>query len=420
MTEPAARRRRLTRRRLLCGLGAGAAGAAGLRWGIPRWTRPGPIVPVEELSDPARELVRRSFQGVERALLWDLHAHLVGLDSGRNGTWVHPDMQSWRHPWRKLQFDVYLSAAGASGQGAADVDRVYVERLFALHRAMNPEGKLVLLAFDERVEPDGTVDRAGSSFHTPDAYALRLAAEHDDVLACISVHPSRPDALARLEAGRAAGAVLVKWLPNAMGIDPSAKEHEPFYARLRELGLVLLSHTGNEKAVHAEEDQALGNPLLLRRPLDAGVRVIAAHCATYGTDVDLDRPGAVRVPSFELFLRLMGEGTEGRLFGGLSAVTLVNREPDVLRQLLSATELHPRLVNGSDYPLPAIDYLVSPWLLARRGLLEPSEVTPLREIFRANPLLFDFVLKRRLRLETGAGPVRFAASAFETGRLFRA
>ena len=37
---------------------------------------------------------------------------------------------------------------------------------------------------------------------------------------------------------------------------------------MKELDLVLLSHGGEEKAVEAEEDQKLGNPLLLRRALD--------------------------------------------------------------------------------------------------------------------------------------------------------
>jgi hypothetical protein len=31
-----------------------------------------------------------------------------------------------------------------------------------------------------------------------------------------------------------------------------------------------------------QHDDSLGNPLLLRAPLDAGVRVIAAHCASEG------------------------------------------------------------------------------------------------------------------------------------------
>jgi len=63
------------------------------------------------------------------------------------------------------------------------------------------------------------------------------------------------------------------------GIDPSDERCDNFYQKMKELDLILLSHGGEEKAVETEEDQRLGNPLLLRRALDHGVKVIVAHCA---------------------------------------------------------------------------------------------------------------------------------------------
>lgn len=52
---------------------------------------------------------------------------------------------------------------------------------------------------------------------------------------------------------------------------------------MRSLGMVLLTHTGVEHSVDfAYHNDELGNPLLLRAPLDAGVKVIAAHCASEG------------------------------------------------------------------------------------------------------------------------------------------
>ena len=126
-------------------------------------------------------------------------------------------------------------------------------------------------------------------------------------LPTISVHPYRSDALEELERGAARGATMVKWLPNSMGIDPSDPLCDAYYDKMRELGLILLSHGGEEKAVDAAEDQRLGNPLLLRRALDRGVRVIVAHCAGLGENVDLDDPRRGSVPNFELFLRLNRE-----------------------------------------------------------------------------------------------------------------
>ena len=57
-------------------------------------------------------------------------------------------------------------------------------------------------------------------------------------------------------------------------------------------------------------------------------------------------------------------------------------------------------------------------LLESWELLDGEDRGPLREIFDANPLLFDYVLKRRLRLDAEGGPRRFPPAVFETARLF--
>ena len=358
-----------------------------------------------------------AFRGVKADQLWDSHAHLVGLGTGGTGARVNPDMRSHWHPWKRLQFDVYLAAAGVEDLERADEQ--YTARLLELHRSSNPAGRLLLLAFDWHVNESGEEDPRLSPFYMPNERVLALAAKHDDVEACVSVHPYRADFAERLERAAAAGARAVKWLPNAMGIDPLSPRCDGFYAKLAELGLVLISHTGMEKAVHAEDAQELGNPLRLRRSLEHGVRVVLAHCASTGTSQDLDSPQRKQVPCFELFLRLMGEaGTEGLLFGDLSAVTQMNRSEEVLRTLLTSDDLHPRLVNGSDYPLPAIDLLINTRLLVSRGLLPAEERPLLAEIFEANALLFDFVLKRRLRVRQEGREHSLGAVAFESARLF--
>jgi len=157
--------------------------------------------------------------------------------------------------------------------------------------------------------------------------------------------------------------------------------------------------------------EALGNPLRLRRPLDAGVRVLVAHCASLGHGVDDD--GSAR-PNFELFARLMDDPRYRRnLAGDLSAVLQGNRV-DAAAALLARGDWHARLVNGSDYPLPGVLPIVSLPLLAERGLLDPAAVAPLRELRDHNVLLFDFVLKRSL-VNNGA---RFAPGVFQTRPYF--
>ncbi len=404
--------KRPSRRTVLGLLGAGGATLVGGRLALPFFLRPGPVRGVGELSPEAQALVARAFADVNPTLLWDSHAHLVGLGVGGTGAAIHPDMRSHLHPWRRFQFDMYLAASGVSDLERAD--EAFLERLLALHRAANPRGKLLLLAFDWYVDEAGEEVPEASTFHMPNERVLAIAARHADVEACASVHPYRTDALARLDAAAAAGAKAVKWLPNAMGIDPAAQRCDAFYKKLVELGLVLITHAGLEKAVHAEEDQELGNPLRLRRALDHGVRVVVAHCASTGTGVDLDA-GSGEADCFDLFLRLMGEKQyERNLFGDVSAMTQVNRSGRPLREVIRATELHARLINGSDYPLPAIDPLVSTRWLKHKGYLTAEERGLCNEIFEANALLFDYVVKRCLRVD-GKG---FAPVVFESGRLF--
>jgi predicted TIM-barrel fold metal-dependent hydrolase len=184
-----------------------------------------------------------------------------------------------------------------------------------------------------------------------------------------------------------------------MGIDPSDPLCDPFYQKMKELDLILLSHGGEEKAVEAEEDQKLGNPLLLRRALDHGVKVIVAHCAGLGANEDLDSKDRKQVHNFDLFMRLMDEKRyEGLAFGEVSAMTQFNRVGKPLTTILQREDLHERIVNGSDYPLPAVNVLIRTKPLVNHGYITSAEAASLKEIYRYNPLLFDFVLKRTIKI----------------------
>jgi uncharacterized protein len=48
---------------------------------------------------------------------------------------------------------------------------------------------------------------------------------------------------------------MVKWLPNAQGIDPSNDLCIPFYEKMKEYKMFLLCHCGEERAVESEEFQ---------------------------------------------------------------------------------------------------------------------------------------------------------------------
>lgn len=349
------------------------------------------------ISGPAADLIRRAFDDVDPARLLDYHTHVAGLGTNGTDAFVNPKMLTWRHPLHHLKFKVYLSAGAVTDVEQADEQ--IVARLARLIRSIEGHGKHRLLAMDQHYNRDGTPNLEKTEFYVSNNYIFTLVGQHPDCFEpVISVNPYRSDALAELESGARRGARMVKWLPNAMGMNPADELCDPFYQKMKELGLVLLSHGGEEKAVEAEEDQKLGNPLLLRRPLDHGVKVIVAHCAGLGLNEDLDDPKRKLTDNFDLFLRLMEEKRyAGLVFADISAMTQFNRCGRPLATILSREDLQERLVNGSDYPLPAVNVLLRTGTLAKHGYITSDERAGLNEVYDYNPLLFDFVLKRTLK-----------------------
>jgi uncharacterized protein len=347
-------------------------------------------------SPEARKLVDQAFTDIDPSRIVDFHTHVLAIGTTVSDAFVNPKMLSGLN-LQRLKFWIYESAAGIENRKNADEE--YIARLVRLARAARRGGKSRILAFDKYYNPDGSVDLKKTNMYVPNHYIVALAKQYPDIfLPTISIHPYRADALQELEKWAKAGVKHIKWLPNAMGMDPANPVIEPFYRKMKEHEMTLLSHAGEEQAVEAEEDQRLGNPLCLRRPLELGVRVIVAHAASLGTCEDLDKGSAQTADCFDLFLRLMDERKyQGLLFGEISAMLQFNRMSAPLATILKRQDLHPRLVNGSDYPLPAINALIHTRSLARDGFITAEERQALNEIYDYNPLLFDFVLKRTIR-----------------------
>jgi hypothetical protein len=367
----------------------------------------------EELDHAAtnetKKLIDQAYSGIDPARLVDYHTHILAVGTSANDAFINAKMRNGFN-LERLKFQIYSSASGIKNIDNADQE--YVTRLIRLARGNNRHGKYRILAFDKHYNADGTVDVRKTNMYIPNRYAVELAQRYSDIfLPVISVHPYRTDAIQELDKWGKAGVKYVKWLPNAMGMDPANPVIEPFYRKMKEYNMILLSHAGEEQAVEADEDQRLGNPLLLRKPLAYGVRVIIAHAASLGECDDLDSRDAKKVNCFDLFLRLMDEPKyAGLLFGEISAMLQFNRMPIPFTTILKRQDLHPRLVNGSDYPLPAINSLIWTRSLARNGFITADERRSLNEIYDYNPLLFDFVLKRTMRhLETKQ---KLAASVF--------
>jgi mannonate dehydratase len=394
-------------------MGAAAAPPAAWRdWPEQGFWNPCHVALPRRLAE--HELVRRAWDGIDAAQFWDSHAHLIGTGDSGGGIFVNPRTESLLSPGQYARRLFFLNAGCVHDAAAGSVDRAYVERMQNLIHGLRPGAKLLLYAFERAYDERGAPDLEHTIFHVPDSYARDVAKRHpDDFEWVASIHPYRADALEALAQAKRDGARAVKWLPSAMGIDPALPRCDGFYEGLKKLQLPLIAHAGEERAVLGREAHDFGNPLRLRRALDAGVRVVIAHCASIGEDRDLDRgPNGPYVESFALFQRVFEKYPNA--YGDISAMTQVNRAGPALARVVENEAWHARLLNGSDYPLPGVMPIFSVDYLVSLGMLQASSAEVLREIRLHNPLLFDFVLKRSLRSSGKA----FAARVFETRGFF--
>ena len=134
--------------------------------------------------------------------------------------------------------------------------------------------------------------------------------------------------------------MLVKWIPNVQGMTLSDPRCRAFYRRMAEHRMVLLCHTGDEQALSIA-GQEYGDPRRLVAPLEEGVTVIAAHIASLG-----EREGR---PNFDWLVDMFPRWPN--LYADTSALALITRWR-VMLLAAQRTDIHARLVHGSDFPLP--------------------------------------------------------------------
>lgn len=317
----------------------------------------------------------------------DLHCHTAGIGGGDSGCFISKRMRD------SYKFDIYLKAFGTDrAELESKGDALLVQRIATQLGASRRVEKAVILAMDGVIDTHGELDRNRTEVYVPNEFIATQVARHTNLLFGASINPHRPDALARLDWCAAHGAVLVKWIPSVMHIDPSDERWIPFYKRLIEHKIPLLSHTGQERSFTDARDE-LCDPVRLRLPLRLGVTVIAAHIASTGSnqgqrDTDRLKP-------------LLLEYTN--LWSELSSLTQANKL-GYLREALTAPEFKERVLYGSDFPL-VNTALVSPWYYPLN--LTHDEMQRISDL--TNPWDRDVALKEALgvpaRLFTRANAV---------------
>ena len=169
---------------------------------------------------------------------------------------------------------------------------------------------------------------------------------------------------------------VLKLLPNCLNIDYDNDRYLPFWQRMAEAGMILLSHTGGEMTVKVY-DPSLGDPNKLEKILDCGVTVIAAHSAGRSGIFDADWTEDL----ITMFTRYPN------LYADNSALCSPNRARTI-KHILPA-EIQQRIIHGSDYPVPVSG--LGPWA---SGHLEWSDLWETRK--EPNILQRDYLLKKSM------------------------
>ncbi len=297
----------------------------------------------------------------------DCHVHLVGNGNSGNGCWIR--MRGWHRLMGHLMCRTIAMPVGFEHD---DFDAIYVSRLRGFVAESSVDHAL-LLAQDEVYNDDGS-KRDFGSFHVPNDYLFSVCAAHPEFLPAVSIHPARRDALDELDRCLTLGARALKLLPNCHNVDCSAPAHDAFWEKMAAAGLPMLAHTGGEMTVPVA-NKAYQDPRYLRRPLEIGVKVIAAHAASASSLWDPDY--------FAALLEMMDQFPN--LYADTSALNTPFRSA-ALGKILDCN-LQERFLHGSDFPVP-----VGAWYVRLRGLIDRP--TRSRAAGISNLIERDFMLKQ--------------------------
>ena len=359
----------------------------------------------------------------------DYHVHLVarGTTHASENAYINPNRYTWWRPGRKLQTLYLMNAARVSDYDQLDTQHQegllnLIQHFKHVQEQYTPTAmppitlRFYLYAMDYYHDDMGNPVKEYTDIHVPNDYVISTAQllnsklsktagngknSRVEIIPVMSVHPYRKDFIQEISKLAQQGIRFMKWIPSSMNIDLD-KVSPQNYLALAEKQIVLLAHTGKEHVLQTKAElQTFGDPVKLSKALDCGVNVVALHSGRQGKLPDTG------ITYFERFMEMMAkEKYQQQLFGEISTMTVGlilfwtgshEKLNTVIHEAQPGGILHQRMLNGSDYPVPALSMLNPTRELANRKMITQKEGGQLDEIFPYNPLLFDFVMKRTIR-----------------------
>ncbi len=274
----------------------------------------------------------------------DWHTHVAGLGYGDSGNFINDEMHN------NYRFGFFMKWMNVSEEELEEFgDQIVVKKLSGKIAESKYVDQAIVLSLDGVIDKNShLLNKENTQFYVANEFVAKETAKYPNLLFGASINPERENSIELLEKVHAQGAVLIKWIPSIMHIDPANKDFIPFYKRMAELNIPLLTHTGMEKSFANAHDE-LADPLKLKLPLKCGVTVIAAHIATTGESEGQD--------NFERILPMFDNYPN--LYTDISSLTQINKL-GYLTKAVQHPGLQERMIFGTDWPLQSFP-IVSPW-----------------------------------------------------------
>jgi len=273
----------------------------------------------------------------------DIHSHLLNPNVQFNRLYdkitIHFFAKKLGVDPAQLQATPYTTYVTAMAQNTAQSQYLDSACLFGVDSRLNERG--------EETDRDNTVCAM-----THDV--IKVAAEYPGLfIPFMSINPRRPNALDLIDKYASQGCQGAKFLQNYWGVDLNDEGFIPYYEKLKHYRLPLIIHIGSEYSISSDTRYESVN--MLKLPLETGVTVIAAHM------------GLGRINHKICFWRNLSKNPKyfdkdyftllemlkhyNNLYADISA-TLVPLRARALRHLSQQTEIHHKLLFGTDYPVP--------------------------------------------------------------------
>jgi predicted TIM-barrel fold metal-dependent hydrolase len=266
-------------------------------------------------------------------MIIDAHVHIAGVNRAKYGNFISDSLQ------KSMLFKLFSKHLNINEPlDDENFDDIIATKVVQLLDESVVD-KALFLAMDGVYDGDGEFNKEKTEMICSNDYIYELTKKSKKVLFGASVHPYREDALEELERCKNRGAVVIKWIPSTLEIDPLNPKCIPFYRYLAQHNIMLLSHTGVEHALRNTHNH-LNHPHRLKLALEQGVKVIASHSGAHMFLHERSHYKAWR----EMALKY------DNFYGDISAFCMPTRVKH-LRDISRTPALHSKLFYGSDFPV---------------------------------------------------------------------